>query len=176
MSEADFSNVLDVHLKGTFYCLQAAARAMNTQGSGGSIINTSSVSGLIGNFGQGNYGSAKAGIYALTRVAHLEFYEFQKKVEKRINVNAVAPVAYTRMTEDLPVFEGTSDKFAPEKVSPVVSFLASDLAREVSGRIIGAEGGKFFEYKMTTNDGWTKEDGVPSTEDIAENLKKILSS
>src|SRR5579859_2428443 len=69
MGDNDFNLVLDVHLKGTFYCLQSVARQLKVQGKGGRIINTTSLSGLLGNFGQGNYGAAKGGIYSLTRVA-----------------------------------------------------------------------------------------------------------
>src|ERR1700722_15326687 len=72
MGDTDFNLVLDVHLKGTFYCLQAVARQLKVQGKGGRIINTTSLSGLLGNFGQGNYGAAKGGIYSLTRVAAIE--------------------------------------------------------------------------------------------------------
>ncbi|HUB09183.1 MAG TPA: SDR family NAD(P)-dependent oxidoreductase, partial [Myxococcales bacterium] len=97
MSDQDLNLVLDVHLKGTFYCMQAAARQMKVQGKGGRIVNTTSLSGLIGNFGQGNYAAAKGGIYSMTRVASMEL------AKMNVTVNAVAPVAVTRMTEDLPM-------------------------------------------------------------------------
>src|SRR5574337_265423 len=87
MGEDDLDRVLDVHLRGTFLCMQAAARAMKVQGRGGRIVNTTSLSGLVGNFGQANYGAAKAGIYGLTRVAALELEKLG------ITVNAIAPVA-----------------------------------------------------------------------------------
>jgi NAD(P)-dependent dehydrogenase (short-subunit alcohol dehydrogenase family) len=72
LSESDWNLVQDVHLKGTFLCTQSVARVLKLQGRGGRIINTTSVSGLMGNFGQGNYAAAKAGIYGLTRTAALE--------------------------------------------------------------------------------------------------------
>ena len=71
LTDEDFDRVLEVHLRGTFLGTQVAARAMRVQGRGGRIVNTSSLSGLLGNFGQANYGAAKAGIYGLTRVAAL---------------------------------------------------------------------------------------------------------
>src|SRR5215510_2724100 len=87
MSDADWDVVNSVHLKGTFYCSQQVARFLKVQGKGGRIINTTSLSGLMGNFGQANYSAAKAGIYGLTRTAHMELYEKHK-----ITVNAIAPV------------------------------------------------------------------------------------
>src|SRR3989442_6074853 len=95
MSEQDFDLVIDVHLRGTFLCTQAAGRVFKTQGKGGRIVNTTSLSGLLGNFGQGNYSAAKGGIYSLTRTASMEFQRMG------VTVNAIAPVALTRMTEDL---------------------------------------------------------------------------
>ena len=92
LTDEDFDRVLEVHLRGTFLGTQVAARAMKVQGQGGRIVNTSSLSGLLGNFGQANYGAAKAAIYGLTRVAALELERFA------IAVNAIAPVAVTRTT------------------------------------------------------------------------------
>src|SRR4029077_6663882 len=95
MTEEEWDGVLNVHLKGTFACMQAAARVMKDRGKGGRIINTSSSSGLLGNFGQSNYGAAKIGIHALTGIASMEL------ASKGITVNALAPNAYTRMTREL---------------------------------------------------------------------------
>ncbi len=125
MSDEDWSLVLDVHLNGTFHCTQAAARAMKVQGRGGRIINTTSLSGLVGNFGQGNYAAAKAGIYGLTRVCALELQKLG------ITVNAVAPMALTRMTSDLAMFKGATEKdlgpqfVAPGSVCPLSEITAS---------------------------------------------------
>ncbi len=152
MSDEDWSRVLDVHLNGTFHCTRATARAMKLQGKGGRIINTTSVSGLVGNFGQGNYAAAKAGIYGLTRVCALEFQKLA------ITVNAVAPVALTRMTSDLAMFKGATEKeLGPQFIAPVVVFLASDLAAEITGQVVGVHGGKVFLYRMETTEGVTKE-------------------
>jgi NAD(P)-dependent dehydrogenase (short-subunit alcohol dehydrogenase family) len=116
MSDDDFDRVLEVHLRGTFLCTQAAARVMKVQGRGGRIVNTTSLSGLVGNFGQANYGAAKAGVYALTRVAALELERIG------VTVNAVAPVALTRMTRDLAMMKsrrrGPASRAEPVRVTP----------------------------------------------------------
>src|SRR5436309_10800069 len=100
MSEQDFDLVINVHLKGTFLVLQAAARVFKVQGKGGRIVNTTSLSGLLGNFGQGNYAAAKGGIYWLTRTAALEFQRMA------VRVSAIARVALTRTTRDLQMVQG----------------------------------------------------------------------
>jgi NAD(P)-dependent dehydrogenase (short-subunit alcohol dehydrogenase family) len=165
-SRDELDAVLDVHLRGTFFCMQAVARQMKVQGSGGRIINTSSLSGLIGNFGQGNYAAAKAGIYGLTRVAALELQKLA------ITVNAIAPVALTRMTEDLPRINDLGD-IGPEKVTPMVLFLASEQARDVTGRVFGCQGGRFFEYWMEQNEGWQRAGAPATVAEIAENFRAI---
>src|SRR5229473_2530327 len=135
MSEQDFDLVLDVHLKGTFLVTQAAARVFKVQGKGGRIINTTSLSGLLGNFGQGNYAAAKGGIYSLTRTAALEFQRMG------VTVNALAPVALTRMTQDLTMFKNlTREQIGPQYIAPVAVFLASDLAADITGTIAGVPG------------------------------------
>jgi NAD(P)-dependent dehydrogenase (short-subunit alcohol dehydrogenase family) len=167
MSEQDFELVIDVHLKGTFYCLQTVARQLKLQGKGGRIINTTSLSGLIGNFGQGNYGAAKGGIYSLTRVASLEF------ARAGVTVNAVAPVALTRMTEDLPMMKGIkAEDLGPQFIAPVAAFLASDLANEITGQIVGVQGGKVFLYRMVETEGVTKP-GLWSPQEIKERWGEI---
>jgi NAD(P)-dependent dehydrogenase (short-subunit alcohol dehydrogenase family) len=167
MAEDDWDRVLAVHLKGTFLCTQAAARAMKAQGQGGRIVNTTSVSGLLGMFGQANYASAKAGIYGLTRVASLEL------AKSGITVNAVAPVALTRMTSDLAMMKGISaEQMGPQFVAPAVVFLASPLAAEITGQVVGVEGGRIFVYRMETSPGVTR-DRPWAPEEIAGAWKEI---
>ena len=168
MSEDDFDRVLAVHLRGTFLCTQAAARAMKARGQGGRIINTTSLSGLLGNFGQANYASAKAGIYGLTRVASIEL------ARSGITANAVAPVALTRMTSDLAMMKGVSaEQMGPQFVAPAVVFLASPLAAEITGQVVGVEGGRIFLYRMETTPGaqrdhpWTPEEIGKAWKEIA---------
>ena len=127
--------VIDVHLRGTYLVAKAAWDQMLAQGSGGRIINTSSTSGLIGNFGQTNYAAAKAGIAGITRVLALEGMKYG------ITVNTLAPAAWSRMTEDI-MPENTEARFDPAKVSPVVVWLCTDDAGKVTGRQFCAGGNR----------------------------------
>ncbi len=148
MKEADFDAVINVHLKGTYLMTQTVGRRLKVQGQGGRIINTSSMSGLRGNFGQCNYAAAKAGIFGFTLTAAQEFARFGT------TVNAIAPLALTRMTQDLPAMSGASEEtLGPQHIAPVVAFLASDLADKVTGRVFGIHGRRVFEYKMTETAG-----------------------
>ncbi|MCB9588502.1 MAG: SDR family NAD(P)-dependent oxidoreductase [Polyangiaceae bacterium] len=168
LEESDWDAVIDVHLKGSFLCTQVAARQLRAQGGGGSIINTTSVSGMLGNFGQTNYSAAKAGIYGLTRTASIELQRFE------IRVNAVAPIAKTRMTEDLPMFAKV-DSMTPDHVAPVHLFLGSDLSREVTGQVLTVAGGKLAVYKVVESPGRFKEgsDGIWEASEIAEHFASI---
>jgi len=168
MSEQDFDLVVDVHLRGTFLCTQAAGRVFKTQGKGGRIVNTTSLSGLLGNFGQGNYAAAKGGIYSLTRTASMEFQRMG------VTVNAIAPVALTRMTQDLQMFKGLSaEQIGPQYVAPVAAFLASDLAADITGTIVGVQGPKIFIYKMVETEGATREGAPWSPAEIKERWAEI---
>jgi NAD(P)-dependent dehydrogenase (short-subunit alcohol dehydrogenase family) len=171
MTDEMFDSVIAVHLRGTFLCTRAAARVMIDRGEGGAIINTTSVSGLMGNFGQANYAAAKAGIYGLTRTAHLELHG-----KARIRVNAVAPVALTRMTEDIPMVQAIPDAkeaLAPEHVANVVVFLASDLSAELSGVIVGVQGPQVSVYRMTQTDGVAPRARTWSAQELRERWKEI---
>ncbi len=160
MTDEMFDIVVKVHLRGTYLCTQIAARHMKERGEGGRIINTSSVSGLMGNFGQSNYAAAKAGIYGFTRTVAMEL----KKAN--ITCNALAPVALTRLTEDLPMMQAmpnAKDLLSPEHVAPAVLFLASDLAADITGEVLAVEGPRMYLFKMIKTDsvvpndesGWT---------------------
>jgi NAD(P)-dependent dehydrogenase (short-subunit alcohol dehydrogenase family) len=174
MTDDEWDAVLAVHLKGTFTCLQAAARVMKEQQpDGGRIINTTSSSGLLGQFGQANYGAAKAGIYALTRIAAQELARYH------IAVNAIAPWAMTRMLAASSGFdlERAQETLAPERVSPLVAWLATDAAARagVSGMVFGIEGNELFTYRMMTTHGATRHDGVPWTIDsIGASIEQII--
>ncbi|MFO1020958.1 MAG: SDR family NAD(P)-dependent oxidoreductase [Planctomycetales bacterium] len=172
MTEEEFDQVIHVHLRGTFTCLQAAGRQMKEQGTGGRIINVSSIAGLIGSFGQANYSAAKAGIYALTRTAALEFMKL------KITVNAIAPLAMTRMLSTAPEFASghANDHLTIEQVGPVLAFLASDMATGITGQIIGAEGEQLFAYRMMTTHGTTRynPEGSWTVQEVAQAMPQIL--
>ncbi|MFX1532861.1 MAG: SDR family NAD(P)-dependent oxidoreductase [Promethearchaeota archaeon] len=165
MEEENWDIVLDVHLKGTFACTRAAARVMKEQGTGGRIINTISAAGLLGNFGQSNYGSAKAGIYGFTRVAALELRRYG------ITVNAIAPMAKTRLTEGIDL---VPIEFTSEQATPMVLFLASDKAQDITGRVFGIHGQHLFEYQMKTTPGVEKSGKeLWTVDEIAEKFEEI---
>jgi NAD(P)-dependent dehydrogenase (short-subunit alcohol dehydrogenase family) len=126
------SSVLDVHLRGAFNVTQPAWEHMRNQGYG-RIVNTSSGAGVFGNFGQTNYGAAKMGLVGLTRVLAVE------GAKNDIKANAIAPVAKTRMTEDL--LGPAADKLLPELVTPLVAFLVHEDV-PVSGELFSVGGGR----------------------------------
>jgi len=154
MSDEDFDAVVEVHLKAAFRLSREVGRVFKEQASGGRIVNITSLAGLIGNFGQSNYGSAKAAVAALTRILALEF------AKMNVTVNAIAPVAFTRMTENLARFQDRERAMlAPELINPLLLFLVSDKASGVTGKIIGAEGNHYFEYVTLRSEGITLEGG-----------------
>jgi NAD(P)-dependent dehydrogenase (short-subunit alcohol dehydrogenase family) len=173
MSEEDWDLVQKVHSKGTFLCTRAAGRVMKAQGVGGVILITSSMSGLIGNFGQSNYSFAKAGMYGFTKSVAMELGRYG------IRVHSICPNAYTRMTAGLLTQRGfNEEKLSPATMGPLVVFLASDLAKDLNGRVILAHGGsigvKVTEFKIKMAGGFNKKDGIPTAEEIAKNIGKVL--
>ncbi len=170
MSDADWNLVFDVHMKGTYYCAQAVCRQLKVQNSGGRIINTTSVSGLMGNFGQANYSAAKAGIYGFTRTLSMEM------ARSKVTVNALAPVAFTRMTEDLKMVQAipnAKEMLAPDHISPIALFLASDLAADITGTIVGVMGTKVSIYKMLETTGTTPKGAEWTPQELRERWAEI---
>jgi len=166
MSEQDWDDVIRVHLKGTFAPAHAAARHWRTEAKAGRptdgrIINTTSVSGIYGNVGQTNYGAAKAGIAAFTYIASLELARYG------VTVNAVAPAALTRMTEDLgPPSDRDrppDDAVSPRWIAPIVTWLASSDSAAVSGRVFEASG-----RLLGIAEGWHRGPTVAPTAEPAE--------
>ena len=145
MTEAEWDAVIAVHLKGTFGPSRHAAaywreRSKAGHEVSGRIVNTTSVSGIYGNIGQTNYGAAKAGIASFTNIAALELARYG------VTVNAVAPVALTRMTEDLgpaPETDEEREARSPKWIAPIVTWLCSQEAAGFTGRVFEASG-QFF--------------------------------
>ncbi|MEM7078133.1 MAG: SDR family NAD(P)-dependent oxidoreductase [Pseudomonadota bacterium] len=168
MDDAMWDAVVDVHLRGTYLTTKVAYDQMLEQGNGGRIVVTSSTSGLLGNYGQTNYGAAKAGIAGLMRCLWLEGLKYG------ITVNVLAPTATSRMTTDI-LPEDIQDRFPPEAVSPPVVWLCTDEAAEVTGRqfLVGGNRVSLLSWQVTPIGERKLEDGIWGVEEIGE---KILAS
>lgn len=173
MSEDDFDSVIHTHLRGTFLCGREAIIHMRQQGEGGRLILIGSPAGQFGSFGQANYAAAKAGIVAMARTWSLEL------ARDRITANAVIPTAMTAMTATIPMYAKWAQDYAegkplpslarrdhalggPEDVVPLVVWLASDAAADVTGQALGLGGDRLTLYSHPTelinelrDGGWT---------------------
>ena len=179
MSDEDFDAVIDTHLRGTFTCARAAAIRMREQGRGGRIVVISSWAGQRGNFGQTNYAAAKAGIAAFARTWAMEL------ARAEITVNAIVPNAMTRMIASIPgmaeLVRSAADgeplpdtvrkemgMGTPEDVAPLVVFLCSDAARDVTGQCIGLGGDKLSLWSHPQEISAAYRDGGWTADAIAE--------
>jgi NAD(P)-dependent dehydrogenase (short-subunit alcohol dehydrogenase family) len=162
MTEAEWDAVIAVHLKGTFAPSRHAAAYWREQAKAGQpvsgrIINTTSVSGIYGNPGQTNYGAAKAGIAAFTNIAAMELQRYG------VTVNAVGPVALTRMTEGLgpaPETDEEREARAPHWIAPIVTWLASEESAGVTGRVFEASG-----QFLAVAEGWVRGPSIDPVDD-----------
>lgn len=174
MTDDDFDSVWNIHVKGTFWCSQSAALIMKEQGKGGSIINTTS-GAHFGNFGQTNYSSAKGAIASMTYTWAIELAKYG------IRVNAIGPTGSTRMSATFNSSKNTNDEeFAhidPTLNGPLVSYLSSDKANNISGQIFGCGGDRLalmvqphYGKTLTKEGGWsiTDIDNIMSKEFISE--------
>jgi NAD(P)-dependent dehydrogenase (short-subunit alcohol dehydrogenase family) len=160
--EPDLMNpVFDVHLKGAFHVTKPAFALMREQ-KYGRIVSTSSAAGLFGNFGQTNYGAAKMGLVGLTRVLAVE------GARNNIKANVIAPLALTRMTEN--IMGSLGERLGPEYVSPIVAYLASEEC-EVSGEIFSVGGGRVAQIFIGETQGYFNQD--LTVEDVRDNWDKI---
>ena len=150
MAEDEWDAVIKVHLKGTWATSRVASEYWRNRAKAGEknnarIINTTSVSGLYANPGQTNYGAAKAGIATFTQIAAIELERYG------VTVNAIAPGALTRMTEDLGLPPEKLERFGPEWVAPVVTWIASTQSDGITGQIIESNGSV-----LAVAEGWTR--------------------
>jgi NAD(P)-dependent dehydrogenase (short-subunit alcohol dehydrogenase family) len=172
MSEEEWDSVIRVHLKGTFaVCRHAGAywrdRSKAGETNDARIINTTSVSGIYGNIGQVNYGAAKAGIAGLTIIAARELGRYG------VTVNAIAPAALTRMTEDLPLTDEARASLDPRAVAPVCTWLASTLSSDVTEQVIEVSG-----TTLAIAEGWHRgPSGAPLSDptEVDAAVRKLLA-
>jgi len=164
MSWSDWSDVLAVHLNGSFNMSRACAAAFREQNSG-AFVHMTSTSALIGNFGQANYMAAKLGIMGLSRAIALDMQRF------KVRSNCIAPFAWTRMIDSIPA-ETPEEKarverfqqMTPEKIAPLTVYLGSDAADGITGQIFGVRNNEIFLFSQPRpvrtihrSDGWTPE-------------------
>jgi NAD(P)-dependent dehydrogenase (short-subunit alcohol dehydrogenase family) len=176
MTEEDFDAVLAVHLKGSFNCGRHAIPLMRDQGYG-RIINITSSAGLRGNFGQTNYGAAKAALMGITFTWSIELAKYG------ITVNALAPAGMTRMVGTMPGMEGRpiAPEMNPDLNGPIVAFLASEKAAHVSGQVFGRRGFAYTIFQtprpiasMMKPGGWTAGEIAESFDSVfGEHLQPV---
>jgi NAD(P)-dependent dehydrogenase (short-subunit alcohol dehydrogenase family) len=164
MSWSDWSDVIAVHLNGAFNMSRACAGHFRAQGSG-AFVHMTSTSGLIGNFGQANYMAAKLGIMGLSRGIALDMQRFN------VRSNCIAPFAWTRMIDSIPATSEEDKRrierfqqMTPEKIAPLVVYLASDRAEGISGQVFAVRNNEIFLFNqprpirsLHRSDGWTPE-------------------
>ena len=155
--------VLDVHLRGAFNVTRPAWIAMRQQGYG-RVLNTASNAGILGNFGQANYGAAKMGLVGLTRVLAIEGAKYN------IKVNAIAPVAATRMTMEL--FGPMAEKLDPALVSPIAAWLVHEDC-PVTGEVYSAAGGRIARFFIGLTPGYYNP--KLTVEDVRDHFEEIRS-
>ena len=151
--EATFDAVMGTVARGTFLVTQAAAQRMVEQKRGGRIVNTTGAAGLVGMIHQSAYAAACAAVYGLTRTLAVELKKHH------VTVNALAPIARTRMTEDLPMFATIKDDtLGPQFVAAAALFLASSLCGETTGEVLAVAGNKLSTWRMTESRGVVGDD------------------
>jgi len=171
MSWTDWSDVINVHLHGSFNMSRACAGLFREQG-GGAYVHMTSTSGLVGNFGQANYMAAKLGIMGLSRGIALDMQRF------KVRSNCIAPFAFTRMIESIPAQTEAEKKrverlaqMTPDKIAPLAVYLAAEAADGISGQVFAVRNNEIFLFNQPRpirvihrSDGWTPEK-------LAEQLK-----
>jgi len=162
MAEEEWDAVISTHLKGTFTVFRAASAVMRKQEGGGSLVAFTSGVGMWGSVSQANYAAAKGGIVALMRSAAVGLQKYG------VTANCIAPVANTRMAANVP--GGTAETGEPEDVAPMVVYLLSDAARDITGQTYTVVGGRIALWSQPREIKEMKKDGRWSVEEIAEQL------
>jgi len=176
MSWSDWSDVINVHLNGSFIMSRACATHFREQNSG-AYVHMTSTSGLVGNFGQANYAAAKMGIVGLSRGIALDMARFN------VRSNCVSPFAWTRMVQSIPTEDEKekarverASQVTPEKVAPLVVYLTSEAADGISGQILSARNNEIYLFNanrpirtLHRSDGWTPQR-------LAEQLKGAFAA
>jgi NAD(P)-dependent dehydrogenase (short-subunit alcohol dehydrogenase family) len=166
MTVEEFDAVIAVHLRGSFLVSSAAWPHLRENGYG-RIVNTSSPAGLFGNFGQANYATAKMGLVGFTKTLA------QEGAKYNIKANAIAPVAWTRMTEDL-LPADFADKLGVDQVTPLVAFLVHE-SNEDSGEVYTVGGGRIAKIFVAEGPGYEQKDTL-TVEDVRDNWTAISAS
>jgi NAD(P)-dependent dehydrogenase (short-subunit alcohol dehydrogenase family) len=167
MDESDYDAVIAVHQKGTFNTVRHAAPLMKEAGYG-RIINMTSSAGLRGNFGQTNYGAAKAAIMGMTFVWALELGRYG------ITVNAMAPAGFTRMTENLYAGAEPPADQDPALNAPLIAFLASEGASYVNGQVLGRTGFAYTLFQTPRQIATMWCDGGWTPQQVSEHFHEVL--
>jgi NAD(P)-dependent dehydrogenase (short-subunit alcohol dehydrogenase family) len=176
MSWSDWSDVIDVHLNGSFNMSRAVAPLFREQGAG-AFVHMTSTSGLVGNFGQANYMAAKLGIMGLSRGIALDMARFN------VRSNCIAPFAFTRMIESIPAQSEQHkrrieafQRMTPEKIAPLAVYLCSDTAADITGQIFSVRSNEIYLFNQPRPiktihraEGWTPKG-------IAVELKTAMAS
>jgi NAD(P)-dependent dehydrogenase (short-subunit alcohol dehydrogenase family) len=163
----DLQAVLEAQLFSAFHMTRLGSRAILEHGEGGKIVLCTSAAGFLGNKEQASFAAASAAVYALVRTAAIELQRH------KIFVNALCPVAKTRLTAGLPMFEHV-DTLTPDHVAPAGLFLASSLSGEKTGLVLGVSGAQLYTFKLVQTAGKFKDQNLPWTaEEIAEHWESI---
>ena len=164
MSEEEWDAVINVHLKGSFNVARAAATPFRAQSSG-AYVHMTSTSGIVGNYGQVNYGAAKLGIFALSKCIALDMSRY------RVRSNCISPFAWSRLIGTIPTNTPEEEarvekikQMTPEKIAPMAAYLCSDAAEDVTGQVFGVRFNEIFLFghprpvrSVQRGEGWTPE-------------------
>ncbi|MFW6050003.1 MAG: SDR family NAD(P)-dependent oxidoreductase [Myxococcota bacterium] len=169
LSAADLGRILEAHVHASFALVQGAVEAFIDQGEGGAVVLSSGPLAFFGSARRTAAAAAEGAVTAMVRSAAVELRRH------RIRVNALVPTARTRLTEDLPLFQGvTADSMGPHHVAPLAAYLASDLAADVSGEVLGVAGGRAYAVRCRETTGAFVEGRPFTPEEIATRLDEIV--